>query len=115
MSQTVQPSAALHVIDVNVDTMTIKVGSTSTDLQTKLYQVNSEDARVLALQAAREKGLLNNAIKRHGLRYGDDTTGEVNPTPMAANGKPTNPFLVVELAGAKTGGSGYVGDSVVTR
>jgi hypothetical protein len=110
--QTVQPAAELRVISVDTDRMVIKVASTADDLQKKLYQVTSEDARVLALQAARERGLTNNTIKRHGLQYGDDATGEPTTNPRENKDKPMHPFLVVELAGAKTGGSGFVGDSV---
>jgi hypothetical protein len=115
MAEATKPADELHVLDVDIDRLIIKVGSTATDPQTKLYQVTSEDARVLAIKAAREKGLTNNTIKRHGLQYGDDTTGQVNPAPMSGNGKPVAPFLVVELSGAKTGGSGFVGDSRVAR
>ena len=113
-NQTVEgPAAELFVISVDPATLEVKIGSTSKDPQTKLYQVNSEDARTLAVKTATEQGVGSGSIRNHFLQFGDDKTGIPAKSMVSAPGNPVFPFLLVKLAGSRTGGSGYIGDSYV--
>ena len=112
-AQPVQPANELHVIAVDRDRLEIKVGSRADDIQNKLYQVSSEDARVLAINAAKAAGITTASIKHHGLQYGNDETGVVATNMVQTEDNPVHPFLVVKLAGSRTGGSGFLGDSNV--
>jgi len=108
-----QPSSDLFVISCDPATLEIKVASRATDQETKLYHVSSEDAKTLAVQEARKRGIQSTTIKRAEMQYGDDKKGI--PTTTLPNGKNAvmHPFLVVKFSDAKNNGSGYVGDSQV--
>lgn len=113
-NQTVEgPAAELFVISVDPATLEVKIGSKSKDPQSKLYQVSSEDARTLAVKTATERGIGSGSIRNHFLQYGDDKTGTPAKSMIASADNPVFPFLLVKLAGSRTGGSGYIGDSYV--
>ena len=109
-----EPSSDLFVIDFDPQTLVIKIGSKNADPENKLHQVNSEDAQVLAVNTAKERGVSTVSIKRRDIHYGDDVKG-IDATGLGTpdNPQPMSPFLVIQFGGARTGGSGYVGDSMV--
>lgn len=113
MSDEPQPSGDLFIISCDNVLLEIKVGSKATDQETKLYHVSSEDAKTMAVQEARKRGIQSTTIKRAEMQYGDDKKGIPTTTIPTGKNAVMNPYLVVKFSDARNNGSGYVGDSQV--
>lgn len=102
----------LRVIDVDTTACVVKVASTANDLQDRLYQLQSEDATTLAINALQKAGIPDVKLRTTTVLYGDDATGV--PAKSVMPGSDAKPFLVVEMVGGSPGLS-YTGDSNLRR
>lgn len=109
-SGTDQCSDELRVIKVDQQRGVVMVGTSSEDLKRAYQQLNSEDAKSLALQAASKKGVYNPLLKHSTVVYGDDKKG-VASARFDGDSK-VRPFLIVEYDSEDAADMQFAGDSL---
>ena len=107
--ETPQIAPELEVIKMDPKTLKVLIRSTAKNLEDQLDQLNSEDAKSLAIAAAVKEGFTGAGIKYQGLAYGDSATG--TPARQFGEGHKAEPFLIVEIYSPDIATSQIVGDS----
>lgn len=99
----------LEVVKIDTGTLKVFVRSSAEALEDKIYQLNSEDARILAIQAACKAGLSGAMLKHAAVYYGDDVKCE--PARNFESSVVMNPFLIVEVYSEAISTMQPIGDS----
>ena len=105
-------SSDLEVIDVNTNRGIVKLRSKNKDLSVAHQQLQSEDAKSLAMRAAVKEGIYEPAIKHATLQYGDDKTGVAANHSVTSPPKNFRPFMVIEFISPTTADMQFTGDSL---
>lgn len=104
-------SEQLQVIGVDTHRQWVKVRTTSDDVKVAHQQLNSEDAKTLALRAAVKAGAVQPILKHTTVVFGDDKTGAIQSFSAVHKTTP-RPFLVVEFDSEDGADMNFSGDSL---
>lgn len=113
-------NSELHLIDVDLHTGVVKIGSKASDLQEQLGQLNSQDALTLSVMEAAKAGITSPLIKYTNIVFGDAKKGivsnkppkPVQPGQKRKKGEEYDPFLCVTLHSATLNDTTFQGDSL---
>lgn len=100
----------LQVISTELTTGVVKLRSTDEDVTSAVAQLDSEDAKTLALREAMRAGAVNPMMRHATIMYGDDQTGVASRN-FAGNAK-VRPFLVFEFHSPTIADMQFSGDSL---
>jgi len=103
-------NAKLRVINVDRAKRIVLLRSTDEDMIAAVDQLQSEDAKTLALRAAVDAGAVSPTMKHATIMYGDDEKGVAARTFKA--GVAVRPFMALEYHITADADTQYVGDSL---